>query len=170
MPQAWSQHAAVANSASGSIWWGKGGPRGSPSRSPDQRGEPFGHSTSKVPPYWEPGLEQRGYPFRIWLQDVDVWSTGTELQPELQAPAVVQRLGGAARALAREVPTAELRDGRVDPQNGNIDSGLTILVRGLARRFGQFAVETSTRCIIDMLSFRRRSNENIDEALSRFET
>ena len=101
---------------------------------------------------------------------MDVWSAGTELLPELQALAVVQRLGGAARALARELPTTELRDGRVDAQTGAVDSGLTILVRGLARRFGQFAVETSTRCIIDMLSFRRLSSENIDEALSRFET
>ena len=101
---------------------------------------------------------------------MDVWAAGAELQAELQAPAVVQRLGGAARDLVRAVPTTELRDCRMDPVTGAIESGLTLLVRGLTRRFGQFAVETSTRCIIDLLGFRRRQVENIDEALARFET
>ena len=132
--------------------------------------ERIGHSTSKIPPFWEPSLELRGYPFRVWIQDLDVWAAGTELAAELQAPAVVQRLGGAARELIRAVPTQELREGRLDPTTGAIDSGLTILVRGLTRRFGQFAIETSTRCIIDLLGFRRRQVESIDEALARFET
>ena len=121
--------------------------------------ERFGHSTSKVPPAWEPALELRGYPFRVWIQDLDVWAAGTELAPELQAPAVVQRLGGAARDLVRAVPTTELRKGRTDALTGAIESGLTLLVRGSTRRFGQFAVETSTRCIIDLLGFRRRGSE-----------
>ena len=49
-----------------------------------------GHSSSKIPPFWEPSLELNGYPFRIWLQDVNLWSGGTELAVELQAPAVAQ--------------------------------------------------------------------------------
>ena len=89
---------------------------------------------------------------------------------ELQAPAVAQRLGGTARDLVRQVPVAELRDGRLDPLTGAIESGLTILLRGLERRHGGFAVETSTRCIIELLQFKRRGAESIDEALSRFET
>ena len=139
-------------------------------RLPDGTREAFGHSTSKVPPYWEPRYEQAGYPFRIWLQDVNLWSGGTELPTELQAPAVAQRLGGTARDLVRQVPVAELRDGRLDPITGAIESGLTILLRGLERRHGGFAVETSTRCIIELLQFKRRGSESIDEALSRFET
>ena len=83
---------------------------------------------------------------------------------------MVQRLGGAARALAREVPPGDLRDGRWDAINGVQESGLALLVRGLARRFGAFAIETSTRCIIELLTFKRRQSENVDEALSRFET
>ena len=43
-------------------------------------------------------------------------------------------------------------------------------MRGLAQRFRAFAVETSIRCIIDLLRLRRRGHENVDEALSRFET
>ena len=101
---------------------------------------------------------------------MDVWVAGTELQPEQQAPAVAQRLGGAARELARSAPTQQLRDGRLDPVTGAVVPGLTMLVQGLTRRFGQFEVETSTRCIIDLLGFRRRPMESIDEALARFET
>ena len=123
-----------------------------------------------MPPLWEPTLELRGYPFRVWLQDLDVWAAGTELNQELIAPAVVQRLGGAARELVRAVPAQELRDGRFNPQTQGVDAGLQILVRGLERRFGAFAVETSTRIIIDLLQFRRRGTESIDEALARFET
>ena len=66
--------------------------------------ERIGDSTSKGRPFWEPSLELRGYPFSVWLQDLDVWAAGTELHQEQQAPAVVQRLGGAARELARGVP------------------------------------------------------------------
>ena len=77
---------------------------------------------------------------------------------------------GARRDLVRQVPVAELRDGRLDPLTGTIETGLKILLRGLERRHGGFAVETSTRCILELLQFRRRGAESIDEALSRFET
>ena len=89
---------------------------------------------------------------------------------ELQAPAVAQRLGGTARDLVRQVPVAELRDGRLGPLTGAIESGLQILLRGLERRHGGVAVETSTRCIIELRQFKRRGAESIDEAFSRFET
>ena len=78
--------------------------------------------------------------------------------------------GDAARDLVRQVPVAELRDGRLDPLPGIIESGFQILLRGLERGHGGFAVETSTRCIIELLQFRRRGAESIDDALSRFET
>ena len=34
-------------------------------------------SHSKVPPYWTPDLERRGYPFRVWVQDVGVRAAST---------------------------------------------------------------------------------------------
>ena len=46
-------------------------------------------STSKVPPYWEPSLERRGYPMRTWIQDIGIWATATELQQEQIAGVVV---------------------------------------------------------------------------------
>ena len=112
-----------------------------------------GQSTTKIPPYWDPSLEATRYPSRTWIGDLDVWAAGTELAAELQAPAVVQRLRGAARDLAREIQTTELRDGRQDPVTGVIVSGLTMFTQGLSGRFGHFAVETSTRCVINMLTF-----------------
>ena len=51
---------------------GKGAIRVAGHRLPDGTREHFGHSTSKIPPYWEPKLKQNGYPFRIWLQDVNL--------------------------------------------------------------------------------------------------
>lgn len=93
----------------------------------------------------------RGKPYRVWLQYLDAWAAGAELAAEPHAPAVVQRLGGAARDLARAAPTTELGDGRTDPTAGVIESGPTLLARGLARWFGQCAIETSTRCIVDLL-------------------
>ena len=94
-------------------------------------------STSKVPPYWDPSLELRGYPFRVWLQDINIWAAGTELIPQLQAPAVAQRLGGTARDLVREVPASELREGRYDGATGTqLLTGLELLLQGLNRRHG----------------------------------
>ena len=66
---------------SSSSYWGKGGkpgPDGS-HRATSRSWEPFDHSTSKIPPFWEPTLELRGYPFRVWLQDLDVWAAGIEV-------------------------------------------------------------------------------------------
>eukprot|EP00972_Heterocapsa_arctica_P035813 5268074-Heterocapsa_arctica.AAC.1 len=39
------------------------------------------NSTIKVPPYWHPSLERRGYPFRTWMVDVGIWASGTEVNP-----------------------------------------------------------------------------------------
>ena len=99
-----------------------------------------------------------------------MWNPSTELRQEQRAPAVVQRLGGAARELLREVDIVELAHGRHDPNTRACDTGMEVLKRGLAGRFGQFPVEASTRIIIDMITFERRGSENVDEALSRFVT
>jgi hypothetical protein len=64
------------------------------SRSPE---DPAQVSTSKLPPYWEPSLELNGYPFKRWLADIYTWSAETELEEEIQAPAVAQRLGGTCQ-------------------------------------------------------------------------
>eukprot|EP00973_Karenia_brevis_P019304 2646782-Karenia_brevis.AAC.1 len=61
-------------------------------------------STSKVPPFWSPELELKGYPFRVWKQDIEV------------CKAIIQRLGGAARVLARTIPRDMSTRGSLDAQ------------------------------------------------------
>ena len=92
-------------------------------------------ATSKVPPYWSPELELRGYPFNIWLKDLGLWAAGTELAVERVAPVIAQRLGGAARTLVRELPPETLQAGRFDAQGQQVQTGLQVLVVGLCRRF-----------------------------------
>ena len=127
-------------------------------------------ATSKVPPFWSPDLELRGYPFSIWIKDLGLWVAGTELAAERIAPIIAQRLGGAARNLVRELDPTLLAQGRIDEQTGvQLQTGVQVLITGLCRRFGSLGVESSTKAIIGLISFKR-GNAHIDEALSRFET
>ena len=168
---------------SGSIqaYWDNGGNFGAP-QPPTQRmnAQAAMLSTSKIPPYWDPGLELRGYPFRTYLKDVRIWSSSSELQAEAQGGAVVQRLGGVARELARDVDPAALRDGRQERDengqpvfdwNGNPVwvTGLELVLRGLAGKFGARDFETSVTSIIELITFRRLPGEPIDDCLGRFE-
>ena len=69
----------------------------------------------------------------------------------------------------REPPPKLLQQGRIDAAGLQIQTGLEVLLSGLRRRFGSLGIETSVKAIIDLITFKR-GNENIDEALSRFET
>ena len=125
-------------------------------------------STSKVPPYWSPELELRGYPFRLWMRDVRLWIVGTELPADRQGPAIVQRLGGTAKALVREVDPDTISQGLWDANTGQqVRTGVQVLLRGLEQRYGQMDVEAATMTIVDHLTFRRRPHESIDDAVSR---
>ena len=130
-------------------------------------------SSSKVPPYWAPDLEKRGYPFRIWVQDIGVWAASTELGVQVQGGAVVQRLGGVARDFCREIPLGVLRDGRqeFDATSGlQVDvTGLQFLLRGLQRRFGEEELDASIQAAVELLTFRRLDGETIDNVLGRYE-
>ena len=125
-------------------------------------------STSKIPPYWTPTLEKKGYPFSVWRRDIELWCAGAELPPHACGPAIAMRLGGIAREMVREVPTIVITQGRVDA-NGFAVAGPEVIVAGLARKFGQFDVEASIVAIIELLTFRRIGAESIDEAIARFE-
>ena len=73
---------------------------------------PAMQSTTKVPPAWDPCLEKRGYPVRIWILDVAMWRIGAGVPAEQQGAEGAQRLGGVAKVLARHIPPQNLRDGR----------------------------------------------------------
>ena len=84
-------------------------------------------STTKVPPAWDPRLEKRGYPFRIWLLDVAMWRIGAEIPEARHGAAVAQRLGGVAKVLARHIPPANLQQGAII--GGVQHNGLEVLLR-----------------------------------------
>ncbi|CAK0800860.1 unnamed protein product [Prorocentrum cordatum] len=126
-------------------------------------------STSKVPPFWAPYLEQRGYPFRLWVQDVMLWCAATELQQHQRGPAIVQRLGGTARDLCREVPVEAIAHGRFDQLGNLVEDGVQMLITGLRRRFGPLDVQSSISTIVELLTFRRQERESVDDAITRFE-
>ena len=133
-------------SAPSQHWFGDDSHRG---RGADpQRQQAFEHmdaatammSTSKVPLYWEPSLERRGFPLRVWMQDIGIWVSGTELHQQQIGGAVTQRLGGVARDMTREIPLTILRDGRMELAADGLTqtqvTGIDFLLRGLQRRFG----------------------------------
>ena len=125
-------------------------------------------STTKTPPAWDPRLEKRGSPFRIWLLDLAIWRNGCEIQEERHGALVAQRLGGVAKVLARHIPPEAIRNGVI--YQGQPQSGFNVLIRGLSRRFGGYAEETAQHAIVELLSFRRLGDESIDDALGRLET
>ena len=163
-------------------YWDRAGNFGSPTppSANHMTAEAAQLSTSKVPPYWSPQLELRGYPFRVWLQDVGIWSSSTELREEQLGGAVIQRLGGVARQLARSLDPDTVRNGRLEFDNVGqpiLDlngehvraTGLQLLLRALQRRYGQQDIETSVSCIVDLMTFRRLAHESIDDSLTRLE-
>ena len=127
-------------------------------------------STSKVPPFWSPALELKGYPFRKWKRDLEVWVAGTELSWDRQGPAVVQRLGGTARDILSELPIEMITRGRFDMNGAQISTGIEVIIQGLGRRYAQMEVETSIMYIVELITFRRNGYESIDDAIARFET
>ena len=75
-------------------YWGKGSRITKPGNNhAPGRSDPFGHSTSKMPPYWEP-MDERQYPFDLWYTDLENWCVLTDLAAEKHAAAVGGRLGG----------------------------------------------------------------------------
>ena len=106
-----------------------------------------GGGNLRVPPAWSPELEASGqYTFLQWSQDVALWAMATDVDPDRQGAAVVLQLGGTARALAREMDPQVLQNGQMlDLNDGNGPQriyGVAMLLRGLARKFAPFQVET----------------------------
>ena len=93
---------------------------------------------------WSPEMEQT-YSFRNYQQDVLIWCLTTDLQPHQQCAAVIQRLGGTARDLARQMTPAELLNGGM--VNGAQVDPVSLLLDGLQQRFGM--LEGDQTCSID---------------------
>ncbi len=65
----------------------------------------------RVPPSWSPDNETT-YSFRAFIADISLWVMLADLQPHQQCTAIITRLGGAAREMARMIsPQAILQGG-----------------------------------------------------------
>ena len=113
----------------------------------------------RIPPSWSPETDS-SYSFRSYMTDISLWVMLTDLAPHQQCAAIIMRLGGGARELARmispqEIVTGGWRDGRLlDP--------VTYLLGELQLRFANLEEETRLQSMTEMLAFARRSGENIN--------
>ncbi|CAE7285370.1 NPF8.5, partial [Symbiodinium sp. CCMP2592] len=125
-----------------------------------------GGNSIRLPPRWEPAMETT-LPFRTWMQDLMLWTIGTDLAPHQQAVATISQLGGPARDLARTLTPGELYNGGVI--NGQALDPVSFLLHGLSSRFAPLDEENRLRAAQDLLSFARRQGESIDALISRFD-
>ena len=101
-----------------------------------------------------------------------MWSLATEVDDNRQSAAAVLRLGGTARAIAREIDPLEIAQGRIeDIGDGQMMqlSGLTILLRALSREFAPLDIEVTLAAIHEFQNLRRMPGEGTDSLLSRFD-
>ena len=132
-------------------------------------GQPVAQSRDfnyRIPPAWAPEMEST-YSFRAYMTDVSIWVMLTDLLPHQQAAAIVMRLGGSAREMARMITPQELTVGGV--RNGVQMDPVTYLLAGIHARFAALEEESRLSCMTEMLAFQRKPHENINALLARYE-
>ena len=120
----------------------------------------------RIPPAWSPENDT-SYTFRAYMTDMSLWIMLTDLQPYQQAAAIVMKLGGTARELARMITPAELMHGGV--RNGVALDPVTYLLGALQERFAALDEESRLASMTEMLAFSRRPGETINALLARYE-
>ena len=111
----------------------------------------LGLANSRIPLTWS--LENdRKYPLRYYRHDLEVWAAATDMQADRQGPAASMRITGAARTIVREIPIAQLQNGRVIIVNGaQVQlNGLGALLHVLERRYGATDQETQIHSISEL--------------------
>ena len=121
----------------------------------------------RIPPEWSPEMEA-SYSFRAYMTDISMWIMLTDLQPHQQCAAIIMRLGGAAREMARMVTPQEMVNGGV--MNGVAVDPVTYLLGSLHARFAALEEESRLSSMTEMLAFARRPGETINALLARYET
>ena len=124
-------------------------------------------TSHRTPPRWGPEMESR-YSFKTYITDLQLWSMMTDLAPYQQVAAVILRLSGAAKDLARTLTPNEIMNGGISPTGVQLDP-LSYLVVGLHSRFAPLGEETRLQAMTDLLSFGRRGGEGINQVLTRYE-
>ncbi len=117
----------------------------------------------RIPPAWTPENEI-SYSFRAYMTDMSLWILLTDLQPHQHCAAIIMRLGGAAREMARMMTPQEMTLGGV--RNDIAVDPVTLLLSGLHLRFAALEEESRLTSMTEMLSFSRRPNENISARLA----
>ena len=118
-------------------------------------------------PRWGREMESR-YSFKAYITVLQLWSVMTDLAPYQQVAAVILRLSGAAKDLARTLTPNEILNGGISPSGVQLDP-LSYLVVGLHARFAPPGEETRLQAMTDFLSFGRRNGEGINQVLTRYE-
>ena len=99
------------------------------------------------PPPWGPERATRSqnqYLFRDWIQDLMIWGLlAAELDPGQQCAAIIQRLEGPARELARNMSMQEITTGGLI--NGVAEDPVTFLLTQLATHFAPLGYTNMTR-------------------------
>ncbi len=121
----------------------------------------------RIPPAWSPEQENT-YSFRAYMTDISLWVRLTDLQPHQQCAAIIMRLGGAAREMARMMTPQEMAFGGV--RNGVAVDPVTYLLAALHARFASLEEESRLTSMTEMLAFTRRPGETINALLARYET
>ena len=106
----------------------------------------------RVPPAWSP--EDQNYSFRAFMTDISLWIMLTDLQPHQQCAAIVMRLGGGAREMARMITPQEMMNGGI--LNGVAVDPVTYLLGSLHAKFSALEEESRLTAMTEMLAFARR--------------
>ena len=106
------------------------------------------------------------------MTDIALWIMLTDLQPHQQCAAIVMRLGGAAREMARMLTPHEMMHGgppHHNPHGPPVDP-VTFLLGALHQRFSALEEESRLTCTMELMAFARKPGENVNSLLSRYET
>lgn len=115
---------------------------------------------------WGPETDST-YPLRTYLRDLRLWSYAADVERQRLAPLACLRLTGQAKELAREFDPDILANGRL-LADGTRQPGIEYMMNALNARFGVLAQELQIHVLREVLQFHRKSQESVDEALSRF--
>ena len=131
---------------------------------PNMVGRDFNY---RVPPYWSPELEHQ-YSFRAYMTDISLWVLLTDLLPHQQCAAIIMKLGGAAREMARMITPQEMVQGGM--RNGVHVDPVTYLLGAIHARFAALEEESRLTTVMEMTNFHRKPGETINALLARYET
>eukprot|EP00971_Amphidinium_carterae_P196437 3898082-Amphidinium_carterae.1 len=107
------------------------------------------------------------------MKDVALWTQITDLRIAQQGPALASQSRGETREVVRDVGAGGLMNGKitfkVDPLTGNALAGEEVLLHELCTRFGPMTRSKAIESVENFMTFKRRSGENIDNMIIRFE-